>query len=77
MDFLNTILGYITSFDWTAWSGVIALWILAFDRLAKLTPTTKDDSFVNWVYNIFSVLGVKVPELEQNAKGQVVAVSAK
>lgn len=61
--------------NWQTYAGVIALWILAFDRLAKLTPTTKDDSIVNWIYKLFAVLGVKVPELEQNRAGQIVVAS--
>lgn len=73
MEILNAIMNWFSSSSWTEISGVIALWVLAFDRLAKLTPTTKDDSVINWIYSIFAVLGVKVPELEYNKAGKIVA----
>lgn len=74
MDIVNTVLGWFSSAanNWGTYAGIAAIWILAFDRLAKLTPTTKDDSIVNWIYSIFAILGVKVPELETNSKGQIV-----
>ena len=53
--------------------GVITAAVIVFDRIAKLTPTTKDDSVLNWIYKIFAVLGLKVPDLEYNSKGQIVA----
>lgn len=74
MEYLNLIMGWFTAANIEQWAGVAALWILAFDRLAKLTPTTKDDSIVNWVYKLFAVLGVKVPELDYNSKGKLVAL---
>ena len=58
--------------NYGAYVGLATGIILVFDRLAKLTPTTKDDSIVNWIYKIFAILGVKVPELEQNSKGEIV-----
>lgn len=74
MDIVNMVLGWFAKTDWATISGVVAMWILAFDRLAKLTPTTKDDSILNWIYKIFAVLGVKVPELEVSPKtGKIVA----
>ena len=73
MDILNSLISWIPSMNWTEWMGVAAAFVLFFDRLAKLTPTTKDDSIVNWIYKIFAVLGAKVPELEYNRSGQIVA----
>lgn len=73
MEILNSIMGWFSSQSWVDIAGVIALWLVAFDKLAKLTPTTKDDSILNWVYKFFAILGVKVPDLEYNNKGNLVA----
>lgn len=73
MEILNTVMSWFGSQSWTEIAGVIALWLVAFDKLAKLTPTTKDDSVLNWIYKIFAVLGVKVPDLEYNRAGNIVA----
>lgn len=68
MDIVNMVLGWFAKTSWTELAAIASIWILAFDRLAKLTPTTKDDSVLNWVYKIFAILGVKVPELEVSPK---------
>lgn len=47
---------------WTEISGIAAAGVLFFDRLAKVTPTTKDDGAVSVAYKIFSILGVKVAD---------------
>lgn len=59
--------------NYGAYAGAAAAFLLFFDRLANLTPTTKDDSVLNWLYKIFAILGVKVPDLELNSKGEIVA----
>lgn len=59
--------------NYGAYAGAAAAFLLFFDRLAKLTPTTKDDSVLNWIYKIFAVLGVKVPDLELDSKGKIVS----
>ena len=48
--------------NWGAYAGVAAVLLLFFDRLAKLTPTTKDDGVVSIVYKLFAILGVKIPD---------------
>mgnify|MGYP006921298431 CR=1 FL=1 len=58
--------------NYGAYVGLATGIVLVFERLAKLTPTTKDDSIVNWIYKVFAILGVKVPELEQNSKGEII-----
>lgn len=59
---------FLSNMTWTELSGVAALWILAFDRLAKITPTEVDNKIaavlLTWLYRIFAVLGVKVPEIK-------------
>ena len=50
--------------QWGAYAGVAALFILFFDRLAKLTPTDSDDKLVAMAYKIFAILGVKVPDIK-------------
>lgn len=73
MDIVNTVMGWFSSTSWTEIAAMASIWILAFDRLAKLTPTTKDDSVINWVYKIFAVLGVRVPDLIVSPKtGEIV-----
>ena len=48
--------------NWPAMLGVAAAFVLAFDRLAKLTPTKKDDGAVSVMYRVLAVLGAKVPD---------------
>lgn len=74
MEIVNSALGWFDQItnNWGEILGTVAFGILFFDRLAKLTPTTKDDAIVNWVYKIFAILGVKVPELEYDSKGKIV-----
>lgn len=45
---------------WMEIAGVAAAFVLLFDRLAKLTPTLKDDQVVSTLYRLFAVLGIKV-----------------
>lgn len=42
--------------------GVISAFIIAFDRLAKLTPTKADNKAVEAAQKIFSVLGAVVKD---------------
>ena len=44
------------SVDWTAWAGVGAALILAFDRLARITATKKDNAIVERIHRVFSIL---------------------
>lgn len=44
-------------------AGIIALFVLTFDRLSKLTPTGSDDKIVAMLYRIFTILGVRVPDV--------------
>lgn len=54
--------------NWAELCGVGALFILTFDRLAKLTPTEVDDkaaaTLLTILYRIFAILGLKVPEIK-------------
>lgn len=72
MEFLTNILNWLPTDNWAEWAGVAALVVLVFDRLAKLTPSTKDDMVLNWIYKIFAVIGWKVPELTRDKKGNIV-----
>ncbi len=69
-DSVMNVINHVVA-NWGTYMGAAAFWVLAFDRLAKLTPTTKDDSFVNWIYTVFAILGVKVPELVQTSSGSI------
>lgn len=46
--------------NWAEIAGVAALFVLIFDRIAKLTPTMRDDEVVSTLYRIAAVLGLKV-----------------
>ena len=50
----------LIEFDWPAALGVAAAFVLAFDRLAKLTPTKKDDETISKLYKLFAALGLKL-----------------
>ena len=52
----------LIEFDWPAALGVAAALVLTFDRLAKLTPTKKDDETVSKLYRLFAVLGLKLED---------------
>ena len=56
------MLEFLSTLDTAAWFGVVAAFVLAFDRLAKLTPTDADNKIVAGVYKVFAVLGIKVPD---------------
>ena len=45
-------------------AGIIALAVLVFDRASKLTPSTSDDKIVAAFYRIFTILGVRVPDVK-------------
>lgn len=52
----------ITNFG--AYAGAAALFVLFFDRLSKLTPTDSDDKIVAMLYRVFTILGVRVPDVK-------------
>lgn len=59
---METIMAFFTNLDPGEWAGVAVAFLFAFDRLAKLTPTLKDDGTVAALYRIFAILGLKVPD---------------
>ncbi len=48
--------------NYGAIAGAGAAFVLLFDRIAKLTPTKKDDEVVSNLYRLFAVLGLKVKD---------------
>lgn len=54
---------YLTT-HFTEISGVAAAFILFFDRLAKLTPSESDNKILTVLNRVFTVLGVKVPDIK-------------
>jgi hypothetical protein len=72
MDFITSIFTWVSTENYAEIAGIVALSVLVFDRLAKLTPSTKDDAILAWIYKIFAVLGWKVPELTRDKKGNIV-----
>lgn len=59
LDFVNSVIA-----NWGAYAGAAAAFILAFDRLAKITPTNADNVAVAYAQKIFAVLGVKVEDVK-------------
>lgn len=51
--------------NWVAIAAAASAFVLAFDRLAKITPTKKDDEVVSTLYKVFAILGVKVKDREK------------
>lgn len=45
--------------------GAAAFGLIFFEKLAKLTPNTTDNKWVDYARKIFSILGVKVPDVNQ------------
>jgi hypothetical protein len=54
------VLDIIQNAPWAEIAGIAALLILAFDRIAKITPTKTDDKIVKFIQRAATVLGVKV-----------------
>jgi hypothetical protein len=52
----------ITSLPWVELAGVASLFIIAFERVARLTPTTADDKVVQFVRKAAKVLSIDVPD---------------
>ncbi len=48
--------------NWVEIAAAASALVLFFDRLAKLTPTKRDDKAVSKIYRLFAVLGLKVPD---------------
>lgn len=57
-EFINTL----TSLNWPEWLGVLAAFVVAFEKLALLTPTDADNKIVAGAYKVFAVLGLKFPD---------------
>jgi hypothetical protein len=52
---------FLTS-NWAELAGVLALFVVAFEKLAKVTPTKTDNKIVAFLQKVFTVLGVKVED---------------
>ena len=50
--------------NWQEYAGALVLFVLLFDRIAKLTPTDSDNKIVAMAYKLFAVLGLKVPDIK-------------
>lgn len=50
--------------NWIAICAAASAFVLVFDRIAKLTPTKRDDQLVSKLYKLFAVLGLKVKDNE-------------
>lgn len=59
---LESIMEIARNTDWAAVAGIAAAFVLAFDRLAKITPTETDNKIVGWAYKVFKLLGVKIKD---------------
>lgn len=59
LDFINGVIA-----NWGAYAGAAAGFVLAFDRLAKITPTDADNKIVAYAQKIFAFLGVKVADVQ-------------
>lgn len=61
MDEVTTAFEWISN-NWEQITAVAIALVIFFDRLAKLTPTTKDDGAVSALYRLFAALGLKVKD---------------
>ncbi len=57
-------MNWFATANWGEIGGVLAAFVLTFDRLAKLTPTDSDNKIVAALYKVFAVLGLKVPDVQ-------------
>ena len=53
---------FLTSLNWGEVLGIVSAFILAFDRLSKLTPTDADNKVVAALQKVFTVLGLRVTD---------------
>lgn len=59
---MTELLTTLTTLDWTAYVAVVLAFIVAFEKLALLTPTESDNKIVGYAYKLFAVLGLKIPD---------------
>ncbi len=48
--------------NWVEIAAATSVFVLFFDRAAKLTPTKRDDEVVSKLYRVLAVMGLKVPD---------------
>lgn len=59
---IETVLTALQALNWAEWTGVLAAFLIAFERLAKVTPSQTDNKIVRGLYKLFAFLGVKVED---------------
>lgn len=59
MDFINSIIDFFGSASFLEISGIIALFLVAFERLAEWTPNTWDNKVVSAIRTVFNMLALK------------------
>lgn len=52
----------ITALPWAEIAGIVALGILFFERIARLTPTKSDDKIVQAVRKVAKALSIDLPD---------------
>lgn len=59
---MENLIQSLQALSWAEITGVAVAFVLAFEKLAKLTPTETDNKILGWLYKLFSVLGIKVKD---------------
>tara|TARA_R110000751_G_scaffold13143_8_gene44472 strand:- start:4633 stop:4806 length:174 start_codon:yes stop_codon:yes gene_type:complete len=48
--------------DYAPWIAAGTALVVLAEKIAKITPTNADNIAVNWIYKIFSVIGINVKD---------------
>lgn len=64
MTWLSNLYAWFTGAGWDQIAGVLAAFILFFDRLAKLIPTSTTSNILSFLQKVATFLGIKVPDVQ-------------
>ncbi len=66
---MEEIIQYLQKLSWAEITAVTVAFIIAFEKLALLTPTQTDNKIVSMAHKLFSILGISVSDNTGNKKG--------
>ena len=61
---MSSIFQWFAGANWESIVGVFAAFVLFFDRLAKLIPSSTTNTVLSILLKISTVLGAKVPDVK-------------
>ncbi len=65
---MENIIQSLQGLSYTEITVAAVAFVVAFEKLAKLTPTETDNKIVGWAYKLFSILGIAVKDNQGTKK---------